>query len=89
MRRVADRAAFDLHRFVFIDEGSGFIGMTLEANQIFGRRGSQLPGQESAMRVVAVGAIQEAFIDAVMEGPRKLLLVVEMAAVAKRRLACL
>jgi hypothetical protein len=89
VRRVADRAALDLHRFVFIHEGSGFVGVTLEANQILRGRGSQLPGQESAMRVVAVGAPHEAFVDPVMEGPGKLLLLVEMAAVAKRGLACL
>lgn len=62
--------------------------MALEADQVLRRRSPQLPGQESAVRVVAVRALHQAFVDAVMEGPGELLLLVEVAAVAERRLAC-
>ena len=89
MRRVADRATLHLDGFMFIHEGSGFVGVAFETNQILRGRGPQLPCQESAMRVVAVRALHQTFVDPVMEGPGELLLLVEVAAVAEGRLACL
>src|SRR5690242_866399 len=86
MRSMADGAALYLDRLMFIYERSGFVRVTLEANQILRHRGSQLPRQKSAMRVVAVRAFHDAFVYAVMKGPVELLLLVEMAGVAERRL---
>ena len=44
VRRVARRAAFYLHDFVFIHERSRFVRVTLETNLILRSRSPQLPG---------------------------------------------
>jgi len=85
MRSVARDAAFNLYRFVLVDERSGFVRMALEAHQILRYRRSQLPRQEAPVRIVAVAALHHPFIDSVVEGPSKLLLRLEMAAVTELR----
>jgi hypothetical protein len=84
---VAGDAALDFDRFVFEHERSGLVGMAFEANGVFGRGGAQLPGEEAPVLVMAVRTPYEALIDAMMEGAVELLLLIEMAAVAQRRLA--
>jgi hypothetical protein len=73
---VAGDAAFDFDRFVLEDERPGFIGMAFEANGVFGGGGAQLPGEEAAVLIVAVRTLYKALIDAMMEGPVELLLLV-------------
>jgi len=84
---VAGDAALDFDRFVFEDERSGLVGMALKANGVFGRRRAQLPCEEAAVLIMTVGALHEPFINAMMERPVELLLLIEMAVVAERRLA--
>ena len=85
MRSVARYAAFYLHRFVLVDERSGFVRVALVAHQVLRYRRSQLPRQESTVRIVAVAALDHSFIDSVMEGSIKLLFRLEMAAVTELR----
>ena len=89
VRRMAGRAAFYLHDLVFIHERSRFVRVTLETNLVLRSRSPQLPGQESAMRIVAIGALHQAFVHSMVEWPVELLVLVEMAAVAQRRLLSL
>lgn len=56
MRRMTGDASFGFHRSMFEDKGSGFVGMTGEANLILRGCGSQLPCQEAAMWIVTVTA---------------------------------
>src|SRR5262249_29077507 len=73
---VACRAAFDLHGFVFIHERSRFVRMAFETNLILRSRSPQLPRKESAMRVMTIGALHQAFVHSMMERPVELLILV-------------
>lgn len=68
MGRVAIRATFRLHRLVLIYERPLLVLMTLEADLVLCRRGTQLSGVETAMRIVAIGALDHAFVDLVVPG---------------------
>lgn len=86
MRRVAGRAAFHLHRFVLVDEWSLFVRVALKADEVLRGRGTQLSGEKPAVRIVAVRALHQSFIDTVMERSSELLLGFQVAAVTKQRL---
>lgn len=86
---MAGHTALDLYRFVLEDKRPGLIGVTLKTDCVLGRRGAQLPRQESAVGIVAVAAFHQPFIYAVVEGPVKLLLGFQVAAVAQLRLLLL
>ena len=86
MRSVAGRAALDLYGLVLVDERPLFVGVTLEANQVLRCRRPQLPGEKAAVRIVAVRALYNSLVHAMMERSRKLLLCFEVAAVEKQRL---
>ena len=64
---MAGHASFD-QRLVLIDEWPSFVDMTLEADGVLRGGGPQLPGQESAMGVVAIVTLQKTFVDAVVIG---------------------
>lgn len=68
MRRVTTDAAFRLHRDVFIYKGPLLVGVTLRTNCISTGKSSDLPQCGCAMNVVAVAAVDEAFIHAVVIG---------------------
>ena len=85
VRRMARGAAFDLHRFVLVDERPGLVRVALEAHQILRARRAQLPRQESTVRIVAIVALHESFVHAMVECPVELLLYLLMAAVAEQR----
>jgi hypothetical protein len=57
--------------------------MALKAHGVLRGGGAQLACQEPSVWIVAVAALHHSFIDSVMEGPSKLLLCLEMAAIAK------
>ena len=76
MRGVAGRAAFDLYDFMFVDEGPLLIGMTFEAHQILRSSSANLARQVAAVRIVTVGALHQAFVDAMVERAVELLLFV-------------
>src|SRR5580693_4194349 len=83
---MARRAAFDFDRFMFEREWSRFFRVARETNQILRPRSAQLARLETAMRIVAVGALHQSFVHAVMEGPVELLLLVQVTAVTQIRL---
>jgi hypothetical protein len=87
MGRVASLATFDFHDLVLEDVGSLFVGVAFEARDILRGRGAQLVSPDSAMRIVAIGALNEAFIHAMVEGHFKLRPHLKMAGVTKLRLA--
>jgi hypothetical protein len=60
--------------------------VTLEANSILRGGGAQLVSEKSAMGIVAVAALDQPFIDAMMKRPVELLLHLDMAGVAELRL---
>jgi len=60
--------------------------MTLEAHCILRRCRSQLPVQESAVRIVAIAALHHSFVHPVMERPSELLGHFLVAAIAELRL---
>ncbi len=62
---------------------TGFFRVALDASHILGSRRAQLPGLESAMRIVAVAALHHSFVDAMMKGAIELLFGFQMAAIAK------
>jgi len=66
--RVATGAAFRLHRYMFINEGTLLVGVTLNANLIPTGKSSDLPQCGCAVDVVAVAAVDDAFIDAMVIG---------------------
>ena len=86
MRRVASCAAFDLHRFVLVNKRTRFVLVACKANLILRRCSAQLTRLETAMRIVTIRALHQAFVYAVMERPFELLFFIEMAGVAKIRL---
>src|SRR6266568_1091628 len=86
MRSVARDAAFNLYRFVLVDERSGLVRVALVTHQVLRYRRAQLPRQEATVRIVAVSALHHSFIDPMMEGPSKLLFRFRVAAIAELRL---
>ena len=57
MGHMASRAAFDLDGLMFVHKRAGFVRVALEANQVLRSCRPQLAGLETAMLVVAIGAI--------------------------------
>jgi hypothetical protein len=86
MREMAGGASFGLHNSVLVDERSSRFSVALGANRIHLRRRSQIFLIECAMRIVAVGTLDEPFLDFVMEGHIELRLGVGMALEAELRL---
>ena len=56
VRRMASYASFDFHGLVLVHERARFVAVALEAAGVLGGSSSELPVQESAMRIVAVVA---------------------------------
>ena len=63
---VATVAAFGLHRNVFVDEWSLLIGVTFNTGRISGRHGSDLTQRGRTVDVVAVAALDKAFVDSMV-----------------------
>jgi hypothetical protein len=83
---VARFAAVHLHRGMFEDKRPLFVRMALEAHRVLRGRRSHLLGPHRSMHVVAIAALDEPFVDAVMEGHREFSLLRQMASVTKFRL---
>ena len=83
---MARFATFRLHCWMFENEGSLLVHVAREADAIPRCRRSKLSADEPAMRVMAVRAVHEAFLDAMVEGHIELRLLVLVAAVAELRL---
>src|SRR5215469_4427462 len=82
MRGMAHRATLDL-RFVLVDKGSLFIRMAFVANLVIAVSAAELACQKASMRVVAVAALEQSFVDAMMKWPGELGPDIQMAAIAE------
>jgi len=83
MRSVARHATFGFHHRMLEYKRPCLICMALKAHRILRGSGSQLARQESAMRIMAIAALHEPFVNTMVKSARELLLCFEMAAVAK------
>ena len=86
MRRVATGAAFGLDRNMFVHERTSSIGVALDAGSVSARQGLDLAKRGSAMNVMAVTAMNESLIYAMVIGPGKLGFSRGMARIALREL---
>lgn len=86
VRRVATAAAFRFHRHMLVYKRSPGIGVALSAGRVSAGQSFHLPQGCGAMRVVAVAALDQALIDPVVIGFRKIGLGRGVAAIALLRL---
>lgn len=87
VRRVTDRAAFNLDGRMFEYEWPLLVGMTLGTGRIGAGSQPLLFGFKSAMRVVTIAALHNTFQDLVPEGHCELRFLFRVAFEAKLRLA--
>jgi hypothetical protein len=64
--RVATGASFGLHGYVFVHKGALLVGVTFHANLISTGKSPDLPQCGCAVNVVAIAAVDEAFIHAMV-----------------------
>ena len=86
VRQMAGLTSIDLHRLVFENKRPLLVRVALEANGVLGGRSSHLVGLYRPVHVVAIAALDQAFIHAMMERHIELGFLLEMASVAKFRL---
>jgi hypothetical protein len=82
--RMTDHAAFDF-RFVLVYKRSLLFAMALVANLVARSVRAQLLGAKRAMRAMAIIALDQAFIDTVVERSRELRTHIHVARVTKFR----
>jgi len=80
---VAGLATLNLDGFMFEDEWSLLISVAGKADNILGRRRSDLLGLNAAVDIVAIAALNQSFVHSVMERHVELRLLFEMAGIAK------
>jgi hypothetical protein len=85
MGRMARNAALGFDRSVFPCKWARFICVACKAHRILRRCGSQLMGQKAAVRIVAVGAANQAFIYFMVKRLGEIRLGLQMAAIAESR----
>ena len=83
MNRMARFAAIHFHSRVLIHEWSLLIGMALEADRVLRGSHPHLLRTFRAMRIVAISALDQPFVDPMMEGHIKFGLLRQVARVAK------
>src|ERR1035437_6143321 len=86
MREVTGSAALGPHHRMFVDKRPRGLGVALHARGILLRGGLQALLLKAAVRIVAVGALDQAFVYLVVERHGELRLDVGVASEAKRRL---
>lgn len=86
VRRMASGATFSLDRRVLERERPAHIRVALGADGVLVGRVSQVDQIECAVRVVAVSALDQAFVHPVVEGHVELPLLIGMASVTESRL---
>lgn len=84
MRRMAERTAFSLDRRVLINEWSNRIHVAFGADRILGCTQAQQFGLKSAVWVMTVSALNQAFVNSVMERLHKCRLDVRVALITER-----
>ena len=81
--QMAGVAAIGLDRLVLVDEWPLLVRVTFKADGILGRGSSHLFGLHCAVDVVAIAALDQALIHAVMEGHFELGLLLEVAPITE------
>lgn len=84
--QMAGRAAINLHGRMLVDEWALLFGVALVANGVLRRGRAHLLRHHRSMDVVAVGALNQAFVDPMVKRHRELGLFAEVARVAQFRL---
>ena len=79
VREMASGAAFGLDDSMFIDEGSGRIGVAFGTHRDLPRRGFPCIFFRNTVRIVAVCALHQTFVYLVVKGKRELRLHVVVA----------
>jgi len=69
--RVTTAAALSLHRYMFVNERALFVGVALDTNRIPAGHSPHLPEGGSAMDVMAVAALDQAFVYSMVIGLRE------------------
>lgn len=86
MRCVTNYTTFRLDRRVLKHKGTSLVGMTGEADLILSSRGAKLPRQKSPVRIVAISASNQPFVDSMMKRLGELWLDLVVASVTKHGL---
>jgi hypothetical protein len=83
MRNVAGTASLHFDGGVLENEGTMLIDVTLEADAVLRGRHADLLGQFCAVGIVAIGALHQTLVDAMVKGHGELGLLLEVAGVAQ------
>ena len=81
--QMARLAPVHLYRCVFEHKRPLLVGVALETHRILRRRSPHLFGLHRAVYIVAIAALDQPFVDAMMKGHVELRFLLEMAAIAK------
>ena len=84
--RVATAAALCLHRHMLVNERPLLVDVALEADRVPARQGPHLPHSRRPVHVMAVVALHQTFVDAVVKGFGEIRFGRSMASVAQLRL---
>src|SRR5262249_15157143 len=79
MRGMGGGATVDLYHRVLEDKGPGLVGVALEADGVARGRSAELARFESAVLIVAINALDQAFVNAMVEGTGECLLHLQVA----------
>jgi hypothetical protein len=82
VRSVAGAATFCLDWLMFEHKGPCFIRVATEADLVLRGGRAQLLGQEPAMLIVTISALNQTFLDTMAERAVEVLLHIGMAAIA-------
>jgi hypothetical protein len=82
---VATGAALRLDRYVLIDEGTLFFRVALDANRISARHRPYLPQGRDPVDIVAIAALNQAFVYSMMIGSGKVSLGGHVTPIAETR----
>jgi hypothetical protein len=80
---MARLTSIDLHRLVFENKRPLFVCVALKADCILRRRSPHLVGLDRAVDVMAIAALDQPFIHAMMERHVELRFLLQMAPIAK------
>ena len=83
VRRVASRAAFDSYWLMFENKWAALIRVAGVAHGILLGRSAQLVRAHRSMRIVAIGALNQAFVYSMMKRHSELRFLLQVARVAK------
>src|ERR1700733_3105786 len=86
VRRVTGQATLDLHRRGLVLERPGFIGVAVQTDGLLRGGSAQLVSLESAVRIVAITTLDQAFVHPMMSGLGKIRFDLAVAPVTKQGL---